>query len=411
MRILFTNIGWKPAYRLGGPIVSVAALAERLVKRGHEVSVFTTNAGLDADTDVPLDRPVDVSGVRVWYFRRQEPVQTLLPLLPYISDSMGFAYAPCMRAELDRALPGIDCVDTQSPFIYPAIAAAHAAFRHDRPLFYHQRGNLLATHLSRRAFKKRLFIALFERRILTRATTLVALNDAERQAFARWAPGVPCRVVPNGIDLPDPRAIEGAPARVREAWGIGEDAEVVLFLGRVHAWKRVDVLLEAFAALAVQHPRAVLVVAGDDEAGLEARWAAAGGGALAPGRVRFTGPVSGNAKSDLLARACIFCLPSRGEGFSMATLEAMAHGVPVVLTPECNVPEVATLGAGCIAEGRPEPFAAALSRLLAEPETRRRAGAAARAFASAHAWESAIDRLLDVYAEGIDRHRHSMSIR
>lgn len=73
--------------------MSVSALAERLVSKGHEVIVFTTNAGLDDNATVPLDRPVDVNGVQVWYFRRKELLQYYFPSATYMTDSIGFMYA------------------------------------------------------------------------------------------------------------------------------------------------------------------------------------------------------------------------------------------------------------------------------------------------------------------------------
>ncbi|HEY4641949.1 MAG TPA: glycosyltransferase, partial [Thermoanaerobaculia bacterium] len=154
MRILYATPGYKPAYRIGGPILSVSAAAERLVRKGHEVTVVTTNANLDQDVDVPLAQPVDVEGVTVWYFRREEPLRKWLPFVPYLSRSMGYMYAPELRAALDRLVPQHDVVDTQMPFVYPTYAASRAALRHHKPLFYHQRGNYLDTHLGRRRFKK-----------------------------------------------------------------------------------------------------------------------------------------------------------------------------------------------------------------------------------------------------------------
>ena len=79
MRILFTVLGYKPAWRIGGPIVSVSALAEALARRGHEVIVFTTNSNLDENLDVTTNQPTDVNGVQVWYFERQEPLRRLFP--------------------------------------------------------------------------------------------------------------------------------------------------------------------------------------------------------------------------------------------------------------------------------------------------------------------------------------------
>lgn len=407
MRVLLTNIGWKPAIGLGGPVVSVAGIAERLVARGHEVSVFTTDLGLEHLPEVPRDRPVPVDGVRVWYFRRFEPTRTLRRCVPYIGDSIGFGYAPMLRSTLEREVSSHDCVNTQSPFIYPALATAHSAIRRGIPLFYHQRGNLLGTHLGRRAIKKRLFIELFEKRVMCSATTLIALNEAEQSAFSVWAPMTPCRVVPNGIELPAHHERSTVLSRVRITLGIPESASVILFLGRIHPWKRVDVLLEAFLRVGLRHKEAILVLAGEDEAGLAGRWRTRFEAAGLGCRVRFTGAVAGQSKADLLARADLFCLPSQGEGFSMAALEAMSFGTPVIVTPECNLPEVASLGLGRISLGTPAAFEDAICSMLHDPAGLNRAGTAARKFAEQHSWDDVIEQLLDVYSEGIDRHRRA----
>jgi glycosyltransferase involved in cell wall biosynthesis len=410
MRVLLTNIGWKPAVGLGGPVISVPGIADRLVARGHEVSVFTTDLGLDHLPEVPRDRPVMVDGVRVWYFRRVEPIRALRKSVPYLADSIGFGYAPMLRSALAREISSYDCVNTQSPFIYPALATARSAIRRGIPLFYHQRGNLLGTHLDRRAIKKRLFIEMFEKRVMRGATTLIALNEAERSAFAAWAPATICRVVPNGIDLPVREERAAVLSRVRVTLGIPESASVILFLGRIHPWKRVDVLLEAFLRVGSRHKDSVLVLAGEDQAGLGERWRTSVEVAGLGGRVRFTGAVAGQSKADLLARADLFCLPSLGEGFSMAALEAMSFGTPVIVTPECNLPEVASLGLGRISQGTPAAFEDAICSMLNDRAGLERASTASREFAERHSWEGVVDRLLDVYSEGIDRRRRGLRV-
>lgn len=201
MRILYVVHGYKPAYRLGGPIHSVSAAAEWLVRKGHEVIVFATNSNLDEDLDVPTNQPVDVNGVQVWYFKHEEPIQKWLPFIPYLSKSIGFLYAPGMKAQLYRLIPTVDIVHTQMPFIYPSYAAGKAAIRHHKPLFYQQRGVLSPDHLKFRALKKRLYINVIERPIMRNATTLIALTESEVESYRALGVQTPCRVIPNGVKI------------------------------------------------------------------------------------------------------------------------------------------------------------------------------------------------------------------
>src|SRR5262245_12923475 len=97
MRIIFTVHGYKPAWRVGAPITSVSSLAEGLVRRGHEVTVLTSNSNLDQDLEVPTNTPIDVDGVRVFYFDRSEPLKQLFPGVSYFAKSMGYLYSSRMK--------------------------------------------------------------------------------------------------------------------------------------------------------------------------------------------------------------------------------------------------------------------------------------------------------------------------
>jgi len=395
MRILYVTPAYKPADRMGGPVPVVAAIAELLARKGHDVRVVTTNANLDLDVDVPLDGPVDVDGVTVRYFRREEPLRKWLPFVPYLSHSMGYAYAPDMKAGLKTLVPWADVVHTHMPFVYPTYAAARAAKRFGKPLVYHQHGNYLDVRLARRRLKKSAYIALFEKPIMRRAAALVALTTAERDAFAVLSPGTPCEVIPNGVDIPPP--IEGAAVRIEERLGIPRDAQVVLFLGRLQTWKGAGETLEAFVRIESKHPKAWLVMAGPDEVGLAEAWRA--GHAGESHRIVFPGVVSGQEKDDLLDRAALFVLPSLAEGLSMATLEAMAHRTAILMSPGCNLPEAEEAGAAVIVEKDAGAVGAAMSRLLDDRTTLTAMGEAGRRFVeSGYSWDAVTDSLVDLYA-------------
>jgi glycosyltransferase involved in cell wall biosynthesis len=409
LRILFSVPGYKPAWRLGGPVISVPALAESLVRRGHEVIVFATNSNLDQVLDVEPNRPHDVDGVQVWYFEKEEPLQRWFPAVSYLAKSVGVLYSPRMASELARVVPGIDVVHTHLPFIYPTFAAARAAARHRKPLFYHQRGVFDPQRLKFRALKKKLYLNLIERPIMRGATTLIALTDAEAESYRRLGVGTPSRVIPNGIE---PFAIVGETDPLTARLGIRPGHLVVLFMGRVHPIKGADKLIEGFLRIQREHPDAVLVIAGPDEFGLEAQFRERVRTAGAADRVIFPGMVEGSLKHALLQRADLFCLPSDAEGFSMAILEALAAGTAVLISPGCHFDEVERVGAGVVVDAAPAALAAALGDLLRDRQRLASMGArGAGLVRSKYTWDAVADQMIDTYCEGIERHRRTLDAR
>jgi glycosyltransferase involved in cell wall biosynthesis len=406
MNILFSVHGYKPAWRIGGPVVSVSSLAESLVARGHSVTVFTTNSNLDEDLDVPTDRLVNVDGVQVRYFRRDEPLKRFLPRVKYLSQSVGTLYAPEMADELAKIASSVDLMHTHIPFVYPTLSTARAARRSRVPLFYHQRGVFDPERLKFRAVKKRLYLGLIEKPILRQATTLIALTEAERDSYTALGVTTPSRVIPNGIHLPPPMAAAEVAAHT-ETLGLREEHQVVLFMGRLHPVKGADRLLAAFERVANHHRQAMLVLAGPDEFGLANSFIARVRDRGLVRRVVFPGMVSGPLKSALLHRADLFCLPSDAEGFSMAILEALAHATAVLISPRCHFPGVAVAGAGQIVNPDMPALETALDALLAKPLRLRAMGEAGRRLvASDYTWDRVAGQMLDAYQEGIARYRN-----
>jgi glycosyltransferase involved in cell wall biosynthesis len=405
MRILHVTFAYKPAYRLGGPIWSVSALAERLAARGHEVTVFTTNIDLDEDLDVPADQPVDVDGVEVWYFRRREPLKTHLPWLKYFSQSIGYMYAPAMESALRRKLLSIDVVHTHVPYNYLTMKAGRLALAAKKPLFYHQRGAFQREQLAFRKWKKLAYIWLVEKPIMRRASGLIALSREEVACFRAFGLTTPIHLVPNGVDVTKFRRAP-APGALADL-GITSAHKVLLFMGRIHSIKGVEVVVDAFIRVARRHPDAILVMAGPDECnlldGIRVRIAAHD----LSSRFLPVGFVAGERKLDLLARANLFVLASAGEGLSMAILEALASGTPVVISHGCNLPVVAEQRAGAIVNRTPEDFAAAICGLLEHPNELAAAGRRAHQLAcSTFSWDPIVDRLEQIYAAACRPHPH-----
>ncbi len=400
MHILYVTHGYKPAYRIGGPIWSVSAVAEGMVARGHRVTVFTTNSNLDEDLDVPVDRPVLVDGVEVWYFRRRDPIKKYFWWSKYASQSMGFLVAPALAPSMRNLLPSVDIVHTQMPFVYPTMVAGRLAISASKPLFYNQRGVFHPSRLGYRGLKKRLYIELVEKPIMRRASGLIALTPDEIESYRALGIKTPCHVVPNGIDVAQFRRAPRTASLL--ALDIKQSDQVILFLGRLHPAKGVDLLVDAFFRVASQHPDAVLVIAGPDERGFSQKIRDQATRQNLAHRIRIPGMVMGDLKIDLLARADLFVLPSMGEGQSIAVLEALASGTPVILSPECNFPVAGEVKAGAVVERNAKLIAQAISLYLSDPALRNAASQAAyNLVRDRFAWPSIVGKLESIYQSSI----------
>ncbi|MGQ9919482.1 MAG: glycosyltransferase, partial [Bryobacteraceae bacterium] len=143
-------------------------------------------------------------------------------------------------------------------------------------------------------------------------------------------PGCRTVVIPHGVDLPPTNALAGKTdflARYPQ-W---KDRRILLFLSRLHEKKRPSWLIRALAALRGDFPDLGVIFAGPD-AGAKEELEILSRQLGVEERVGLIGFVQGEEKSQLLAAADLFCLPSQHENFGVAVVEAMAHGVPVVVT-------------------------------------------------------------------------------
>lgn len=224
--------------------------------------------------------------------------------------------------------------------------------------------------------RKRVAMTLWASALLRYAAFVHCLSQREADAVRRRVPKARLEIIPNGIAP----LVDGAlPKRgaMRQRLGIPADAPLVLFLSRLHPHKGVETLASAMALVGRQMSDAWLVMAGPPQDGALVERLAGMGSALG-GRLVLPGPLWGIDKAQSYADADVFCLPSSGEAASVAILEAMAAGLPVIVSPQCGAGEVATLGAGLVVEPDAESLATALTSLLRDAALRQRMGAAGR---------------------------------
>ena len=179
--------------------------------------------------------------------------------------------------------------------------------------------------------------------------------------------------------------------------------KVILFLGRIAPIKGLDTLVKAFGIIARGREDVRLLLVGPDNwrYGTELKKTIIREGVS--DKIIFTGMLTGNKKKAAFDCADVFVLPSLSEGFSNALLEAMLCGLPVVISPQCNFPEVEMARAGKIVEVAVEPLANALIELLENSEAGKEMGKrGAKLVKEKYTWDSIADEMLALY-EGLIR--------
>ena len=320
------------------------------------------------------------------------PVHLAKPVGP-----RAIGYSPALR----RIFLGSDAdiAHLHSMWTYTSLLTHHWK-RQGRPYITTANGMLEPWARSNSAAKKRLAALAYERRALHEVGCLHVNTVAEMESAREYGVRGPFCIIPNGVMLPDLAAIPLAATPPALAEISRRSGRILLQFGRLHPKKNISATLSAFASLAGRHPEWHFAVAGwgPDEyrAALELQAAAAG---LAE-RVHFLGPLYGAAKEATLAAADVFVLASHSEGFPMAVLEAFAHGKPVVMTPECNVPAGFEAGAALSVGTAGPEIAAGLTQLFSASDAdRREMGARGRALVErCYSWDEAAARMRDVYA-------------
>jgi glycosyltransferase involved in cell wall biosynthesis len=250
---------------------------------------------------------------------------------------------------------------------------------------------------------------LFEHRNIRRAAAIHFTTAEEAELAAPFTFQTPGLVLPLGINY-DEFAVLPEPGSFRRRYPEIADKPIILFFGRVNFKKGLDILAKAFGAVARRRQDVHLVIAGPDNEGWGARvraWLSEEG---VLDRATFTGMLLGPDKLAVLRDASMFVLPSYTENFGLAVVEAMAAGLPIVISDKVNIwREVETAGAGKVIPCEAGKFTEAILDLLDKPAMARQMGQKGQALVrDEFSWPDIAVRLQEAYAILIGRHRRSM---
>jgi glycosyltransferase involved in cell wall biosynthesis len=277
-----------------GPSYSVPRLCQSLAANGHDIELMC------------LAAKNEVAGVRISTFKQWN-------LLRRFAISSTFPNAIRNRGGI------VDIVHNHSLWAMPNVVTGLVVPGSKARLVTSPRGTLSRWAMARSRRVKQVIWPL-QRRVLFAADLLHATSDEEYLDIRRAGLRTPVAIIANGVDLP-PAADDMRRGGLR----------TLLYLGRVHPVKGIDLLLAAWGELQGRHPGWRLVIAGRGEpTHVHATQQLAE--RLALERVEFTGPVYGAAKSETYRAADLFVLPSHTENFGMVVAEALTYGVPAIVS-------------------------------------------------------------------------------
>ncbi|MBN1160861.1 MAG: glycosyltransferase [Dehalococcoidales bacterium] len=360
MKILQVIPYFYPAWSYGGPPRSTYGLCKELVKRGHEVTVFTTDA-LDRHKRIEKKQE-KTEGIEIRRFRN---------LNNYIAFRHRIFLSSGMMSAMKQDLKNYDIVHLNEFRTLQNLMAHHYALKYRVPYIVQPRGSLVNILAKQRL--KRLFDAMGGRRLIQDATRLVALAPLELPQFIGY--GVDegkIDIVPNGIDLEEYRDLPSK-GEFREKYGLEAKHRVVLFLGRVHRSKGIDLLIKAFSQLVGEYSEARLAIAGPDDGYLSTLKNLASDLNLKD-RVIFTGGLFGVQKLAAYVDADVYTLPSFYESFGISVFEALACGTPVVVTDRCGIANIVKEKGGLAVQYEAASIRDGLRQMLGNEQRRQQYG-------------------------------------
>lgn len=379
MRVLEVLPSYSPHW--GGPVAVLEAVAPRLVSKGIEVTLCVTR-GHRVGNPVPPPSGVSLEvfdtdlGGRIWTAHSME-----------------------VARQLPRLVYQYDVIHIHELWHHLGSVAARCARRLRKPYVVSPHGALDHWALSHKGFRKRLYGAAIERPALEAAAAIHCLTADEARQLRLFGVRAPVRVIPNGTSeisvVPRPLARSRLEDRHTQLRG----KVVLVFLGRLHPVKGLPLLVKALAAVSDKQDSLRLLIVGPDEGAKATAQRLVTELGLCH-KVIFAGPVYESEKLDILSGADVFVLPSYSEGFSVAVLEAMSCGLPVIITPACHFPEVSENKAGIVVAPDVGELANAIGTLAGSATLREEMGKAGRDLVrSRFGWDTIADQWADLYSD------------
>lgn len=355
MKILHITSAYEPAWHLGGVVRAVSQLCRGLVDLGHDITVYTTDSGLDRRMAVPSNHLVEVGGVKVVYFKTD-----------YL---LNFFYSAALRQACESTFRNFDLIHVSAPFAYPGIVASRAARRARLPYVISTHGSLIIKYRPKKFLKKWLYLNICEGRNLRQASAIHFTTELEREQSDPLCHKAPGFIVPNGLDLAEFQHLPDK-GQARKELGLPLDPLIILYFGRLEPRKGLDLLIKAFAKVQPSSTRNVMLMLVGPDFGQQAYLQDLANKLNLADHVVFPGYFPPEKRNTLLVAVDIMALTSHpGENFGISALEGMLAGVPVLLSNNVGFyREVLADQAGLATPLTVDAVSQGLAQMLSDPK-------------------------------------------
>jgi glycosyltransferase involved in cell wall biosynthesis len=380
----------------GGPSQAVLEMVWALRQQGVDAEIVTTNDAGDHLLDVPLAQLVDYP-INAHISDRTVPVRFFPRFSPKLTAIREFAFSLGFTHWLWQNIADYNCLHVHAIFSYTSTIAMKIARMRRVPYIVRPLGQLCHWSLAQSATKKQLYLDWIERANLKQAQVVHFTADSEWQEAQATLEIKNCLILPHGLNVP--KIHQQAKSELEQWLNLPVEQPIILFLSRLHPKKGLTSLINALGNLTASPFQ--FVIAGSGDASYEQQIHQELKTANLIERTHLVGFVEGDRKQILLQGADLFVLPSHSENFGIAVLEAMAAGLPSLITPEVGLAAIVReQHLGWVVPQEVSAIAATIANFLAHPAQGRIMGARARTIVSTQfSWEQVAQRLIQQYEQ------------
>jgi len=330
MKVIHVIPSYEPAWAFGGTVTATSNLCRMLAKKGVDVTVYTTDAnGAGGYLNVPLNQPIDLGGVKVWYFHCD-----FLPKKAFYSRSL--------VKKLKESVGDFDIVHVSAIWQWIQINVCKSCKFYNKPYIITPHGSFNPWPWSHIFLKKRIYWYAFGTKTIKAAAAVHFTTRDERDKSLSTVPILSKKksfIVPNGILIKEGK-------NVRSVLKIKDEQVLLIFAGRIHRIKGIHFIIEAMRKL--KSNRLTFLIVGHEEDVEYVNHLKEICRELA-GNVIWKEAVSAKDIWDYYSSSDLFVLPSYDENFGMVVVEAMACGLPVLISNKVGIwREVQTDNAGFV---------------------------------------------------------------